>query len=84
MLGITGFVYQALRPGGWVGTAVDYLWEKGAGALWATAFGAVIVLAVVKAVLFPKDSTDSGDLLFYVGAALGLFYSFRLIVTGSL
>jgi len=84
LLGVIGLAYRVLRPGGWAGTVLDYLWGKSPGLVWAAAFGAVIAAAFLKGVLFPRRGDSHGDLLLYVGVAVGLFFFFKLIATGSL
>jgi hypothetical protein len=84
LLGTVGMAYRMLRPGGWAGTALDYLWEKSAGLVWVAGFGIVIAAALLKNTLFPRHGVSHGDLLLYVGVAVGLFFLFKLIATGSL
>jgi len=84
LLGVIGLAYRVLRPGGWAGSVLDYLWGKSPGLVWAAAFGTVIAAAFLKGVLFPRRGDSHGDLLLYVGVAVGLFFFFKLIATGSL
>jgi len=49
-----------------------------------TILGTVIAAAFLKGVLFPRRGDSHGDLLLYVGVAVGLFFFFKLIATGSL
>jgi hypothetical protein len=84
LLGVIGLAYRTLRPGGWAGIVLDYLWEQSAGLVWVAAFGIVIASAFLKGLLFPRNGDSHGDLLLYVGVAVGLFFFFKVIATGSL
>jgi len=84
LLGAVGLAYRVLRPGGWAGTVLDYLWGKSPGLVWAAAFATVIAAALLKGALFPRNGDSHADLLLYVGVAVGLFFLFKLIATGSL
>jgi hypothetical protein len=84
LLGLVGLGYRALRPGGWLGTTLDYLWEKSPGLVWLVAFAIVLGGAVARHLFFPRRQQPfQSDLLLYAGVALGLFFLFKLIVTGS-
>jgi len=56
LLGVVGLGYRALRPGGWLGSGLDYLWEKGPGLVWMGGFVVVLGGAAVKRIL----SHDAG------------------------
>lgn len=84
LLGTVGLGYRILRPGGWASTLLDYLWEKSPGLVWGAGFGLVIAAAVLKGMLFPRRGDSHGDLLVYVAVAIGVFFFFKLIATGSL
>jgi hypothetical protein len=85
VLGFGGLVYKALRPEGWMATMVGQVWSRHpvaailfciaivATALWGTRF-------FERLPLFGKR----GDMLVYCCLALGLFFAFKLVVTGSL
>lgn len=85
VLGFGGLVYKALRPDGWVSGTVGQIWDNhpvltivvcmaglGAG-LWGTRY-------FERLPLFGKR----GDMLVYACLALGVFFAFKLVVTGSL
>jgi hypothetical protein len=84
-LGIGGLIYKAVRPEGWIGNTVAQLWSQHpvatlvacAAALGAGAFGTRLF---ERLPLFGKR----GDMLVYCCLALGLFFAFKLIVTGGL
>ncbi len=85
VLGFSGLVYKALRPEGWMTGVVGQVWGQHpvaaillsiaavCGAMWATRF-------FERLPLFGKR----GDILVYCCLALGLFFAFKLVVTGSL
>jgi len=84
LLGVVGLGYRALRPGGWLGSSLDYLWEKGPGLVWLAGFVLVLGGALLKRAFFPRRQPGQSDLLLYFGLSLGVFFLFRLLVTGSL
>jgi hypothetical protein len=85
VLGFGGLVYKALRPEGWMVNVAGQIWAQhpvaaillclgGLGAaIWGTRF-------FERLSLFGKR----GDMLVYACLALGLFFAFKLVVTGSL
>ena len=84
LLGVVGLVYRALRPGGWLGSGLDYLWEKRSRVGVAGRIRRGAGRCAFKRVFFPASATDQSDLLLYFGLSLGMFFLFRLLVTGSL
>jgi hypothetical protein len=85
LLGIVGLAYRMLRPGGWLGGSLDYLWEKSPALVWLSGFGIVLIVAAARSFMFPRrKEVHHSDLLLYIGVALGLFFLFRLLATGSL
>lgn len=85
VLGFGGLVYKALRPEGWMASTVGEVWRLhpvaailfGAGALGAALWGTRLF---ERLPLFGKR----GDMLVYCCLSLGLFFAFKLAVTGSL
>jgi len=85
VLGFGGLLYKGLRAGGWVESVLGRIWDQHptvafvtllaalAGATWGTRL-------IDRLPLFGKR----GDLLVYGCLALGLFFAFKLLVTGSL
>ena len=85
VLGFGGLLYKALRSGGWVESVLGRIWDQHptvamvtllaalAGATWGTR-------VFDRLPLFGKR----GDMLVYCCLALGLFFAFKLAVTGSL
>ena len=85
VLGFGGLVYKALRPDGWFTNTLGQIWARHpvmaitvclaglAAGLWGTRF-------FERLPLFGKR----GDMLVYACLALGMFFAFKLVVTGSL
>jgi hypothetical protein len=84
-LGLGGLIYKAVRPDGWIGNTLSQLWSQHPVAtivvcalgLAGAGFGTRLF---ERLPLFGKR----GDMLVYCCLALGLFFAFKLIVTGSL
>ena len=85
LLGFGGLIYKALRSGGWI--------ESILGSFWAQhpAMAIVALVAGVGAAACAKRYFDNatmfgkrGDILVYGCLALGLFFAFKLVVTGTL
>jgi hypothetical protein len=84
VLGFGGLLYKALRSEGWVETVLGRIWDQHptaaivtllaafAGATWGTRL-------FERLPLYGKR----GDMLVYCCLALGLFFAFKLMVTGS-
>jgi hypothetical protein len=85
VLGFGGLFYKAVRPEGWLTNLAGQFWSQHpvatillgmaalSGAMWGTRF-------FERLPLFGKR----GDMLVYCCLALGLFFAFKLAVTGSL
>ena len=85
VLGFGGLLYKALHTGGWVESVFGGIWDQHpaaaivalltalAGATWGTRL-------FDRIPMFGKR----GDILVYCCLALGLFFAFKLMVTGSL
>jgi len=85
VLGLAGVLYKSLMPGGWISSLLDQLWTKNPWLVWLVGFGSASVLAAAKW-WFDRDP-DAGrrsEALAYAFMALGLFFFFKLLVTGSL
>ena len=85
LLGFGGLVYKALRGGGWIQSILEGFWAQHP----ATAVAAL--LAAVGVAVGAKRYFDNvsmfgkrGDFLVYGCLALGLFFAFKLVVTGAL
>jgi hypothetical protein len=85
LLGFGGLIYKALRSGGWIQSIFEGFWAQHP----ATAI--VALLVVVGLTAGAKRYFDGaamlgkrGDVLVYGCLALGMFFAFKLIVTGGL
>jgi hypothetical protein len=85
VLGFGGLIYKALRPEGWFAHLLGKIWME--HPVMAILAGLALLGSAVwgthwfeRLSLFGKR----GDLLVYACLALGLFFAFKLLVTGSL
>jgi hypothetical protein len=85
MLGVAGVLYKALAPGGWLTMALDQIWSKNPWLVWLIGFGSAASLAAGKWWLDRNPGAGRrSEALVYALMALGLFFFFKLLVTGSL
>ena len=85
MLGVAGVLYKALAPGGWLTMALDQIWNKNPWLVWLIGFGSAASLAAGKWWLDRNPGAGRrSEALVYTLMALGLFFFFKLLVTGSL
>ena len=85
VLGFGGLVYKALRPEGWMTGVVTQVW--GQHPVAAILFSIAAVCGAMCATRFFERLPlfgKRGDMLVYCCLALGLFFAFKLVVTGSL
>jgi Na+/H+ antiporter NhaC len=85
LLGFGGLIYKALRSGGWIESLLGSFWAQHPAMTIVTLLGAMGVAALAKryfdnVAMFGKR----GDVLVYGCLALGLFFAFKLVVTGTL
>jgi hypothetical protein len=85
LLGFGGLIYKALRSGGWIESLLGSFWAQHPAMTIATLLGAIGVATLTKryfdnVAMFGKR----GDVLVYGCLALGLFFAFKLLVTGAL
>ncbi len=85
LLGFGGLIYKALRSGGWIESALGGFWAQHPAMAIMALLGAMGVATMAKQ-YFDNQSTfgKRGDLLVYGCLALGLFFAFKLVVTGAL
>jgi hypothetical protein len=85
VLGFGGLLYKALRSGGWVDSVLGRIWDQNPTAI-IVALLAVLAGAAWGTRLFDRLPLygKRGDMLVYCCLALGLFFAFKLIVTGTL
>ena len=86
VMGVGGLVYKLLNPDGWLTDWLGRLWNKSPGLVWLVGFvGAVAIIAAKH--FYDRDPPGNrvrGNLLVYAFMALGLFFFFKLVVTGTL
>jgi len=85
LLGMGGLIYKALRSGGWVESILGTFWAQ------HPVMAVMALLAAMAAAAGAKRYFDNvaklgkrGDMLVYGCLALGLFFAFKLAVTGAL
>jgi len=85
LLGFGGLIYKALRSGGWIESLLGSFWAQHPAMTIVTLLGAMGVAALAKR-YFDNVSMfgKRGDVLVYGCLALGLFFAFKLVVTGTL
>ena len=85
LLGFGGFIYKALRSDGWIQSLLESFWAQHPGAAVAALLATVGVAAGGKRYFDNVSMTGKrGDVLVYGCLALGLFFAFKLLVTGAL
>lgn len=83
LLGLAGVLYKTLGPEGWVSAVLDQLWNTHPGFVWLVGFAAASGLAAARWWL-NRGSGQRSEIVAYGFMALGLFFFFKLVVTGSL
>ncbi|MFL6581070.1 MAG: hypothetical protein ACJ8G2_10040 [Burkholderiales bacterium] len=85
LLGFGGFLYKALRSGGWIETWLTNLWNQHPAMTIVALLGTIAGIGGARR-FFNNTAAwgKRGDLLVYGCLALGLFFAFKLLVTGSL
>jgi len=85
LLGFGGLIYKALRNGGWVESLLSGFWAQHPASAIAALLATVCLAAGVRR-YFDNGRMRGrrGDVLVYGCLALGLFFAFKLVVTGSL
>lgn len=85
LLGVGGVAYKALSPNGWVSSALGRLWDKSPGLVWLAGFAVATITLVAKHCYDRDPRLDKrGNLVAYTFIGLGLYFFFKLVVTGSL
>jgi hypothetical protein len=85
LLGVSGLLYKSFQPEGWVSGMLDNLWQKSPGLVWLAGIGLAGVIILLKHYYDRSPSGPrSGNLIAYAFVALGLFFFFKLLVTGAL
>jgi hypothetical protein len=85
LLGVAGIVYRSLKPEGWISASLETLWDKSPGLVWVVGFGLTATTLALKHYYDHSPSRSrSGNLIAYAFIGLGLFFFFKMIITGSL
>ncbi len=85
LLGMGGLIYKALRSGGWVETILGTFWAQHPVMAVVALLAAMVVAAGAKRYFDNVAKLGKrGDMLVYGCLALGLFFAFKLAVTGAL
>ena len=85
LLGFGGLIYKALRSGGWVESVLGGVWSQHPGMAVTSLLAAVGIGALAKRYFDNRAKFGKrGDVLVYGCLALGLFFAFKLVVTGAL
>lgn len=85
LLGFGGLIYKALRNGGWIESMLGSIWSLHPGMAAVALLGAVGIGALVKRYFDNRANFGKRvDVLVYGCLALGLFFAFKLVVTGAL
>ena len=84
VLGFGGLLYKALRSEGWVASVLGRIWDQHPTAAIVT------LLATLAGITWGTRLFERlplygkrGDMLVYCCLSLGLFFAFKLVVTGS-
>jgi uncharacterized membrane protein YecN with MAPEG domain len=85
VLGVAGVAYKLFRPEGWGTSLLAYLWSKSPWLVWLAGFSiAAITLWAKHTYDRNPDGRRTGNFATYFLIVLGLFFLFRLMVTGRL
>jgi hypothetical protein len=85
LLGLGGLAYKSLRGGGWIETALGGLWSQHPTMALPALLAAAGVVALAKRFFDNRGMFGKrGDILVYGCLSLGLFFAFKLVVTGTL
>jgi len=85
LLGFGGLIYKALRSGGWIESILGSFWAQHPAMAIVALLAAIGVTAVAKRYFDNAQRFGKrGDILVYGCLALGLFFAFKLVVTGTL
>lgn len=85
LLGFGGLIYKALRSGGWIESLLGSFWAQHPAMTVVASLAAFGGMTGTRRFLNGSGMFGKrGDLLVYGCLALGLFFAFKLIVTGTL
>lgn len=85
LLGMGGLIYKALRSGGWIESILGTFWGQHPAMAIVALLTAIVLAAGAKRYFDSRAMFGKrGDMLVYGCLALGLFFAFKLAVTGAL
>ena len=85
LLGFGGLIYKALHSGGWIQSLLGSFWAQHPATAIVALLAAVGMAAAANRYLNNGSMFGKrGDVLVYGCLALGLFFAFKLVVTGTL
>lgn len=85
LIGIAGVLYRAFKPGGWLGAYMSGALDGGVDTLLLAIAGLLAAGFLIRRWFDSVDSkSNRGDLILYAGMALGVFFTYQLLVNGSL
>jgi hypothetical protein len=82
VLGLGGIAYRLFKPEGWGSSLLGYLWDKSPWLVWLGAFSIAALTLAGRHVMVTRGS--SGNLFTYLLLGSGVFFLFKLVVTGNL
>ncbi len=85
LVGVGGFLYKSLRPGGWLSRVAGDLMDASG---WMALFGVGVFVGCAMLLREwlgePGSRGSRGDVLLYTAMGLGVFFTFELLVNGTL
>lgn len=84
ILGVGGTMFKVLMPDGWLKIFMHEIWQLNTGFMLIIPVFALIAFILAKRWLDGFNAKATlGDLIMYAWMALGLYFAFKLLVTGS-
>lgn len=84
ILGVGGVMFKVLMPDGWFSVVMKEIWQLEPGFMLVIPIFALIAFILAKRWLGGFNAKATlGDLIMYAWMALGLYFAFKLLVTGS-
>lgn len=84
IVGVGGVMFKFLMPDGWISIWMHEIWRFNPGYMLVVAVFALIAFLLGKRWMDGFNTkTSLGDLIMYAWIALGLYFIFKLVVTGA-
>jgi hypothetical protein len=84
VLGLGGVIYKLFKPEGLGSSLLGYLWDKSPWLVWLAAFAVAAITLAGRHAAIGTRGTRGGNVFTYLLVALGVFFLFKLLITGSL